>query len=173
MKYGYVKIAALIGATVAPCNAAIAAPTNDVDAIKTILNTACVDMEKGKIDGTTWYFQPDIIVYDLVPPLISDADTVKEGNRHWHSIIDGPPKCTYEDIQVRMLGSKFAFSGSIIYLNAKLKEGGTLAIRMRSTDIWQKTKGGWRAIHEHTSVPFDPKTAKALFELPLNAPTGK
>ena len=172
MKYLLFSIATLLCTGVSSSKPTTSAPLADVEAIKDILNTACVDMVNGKIDGTTWYFQPDIIVYDIVPPLISNAETVKEGNRHWHSVIEGPFSCKYEDIQVRMLGAKHAFTGSIIYVHAKLKAGGTFALRMRSTDIWQKTKNGWRAIHEHTSVPFDPATEKGLFTLPLVPPKG-
>ena len=170
MKYTGFMIATLVCTSVCFSAAVKAAPASDSQAIRGILDQACVDMVNGRIDGTTWYFQPDIIVYDLVPPLISNAETVKKGNRKWHAMIDGPFSCKYEDIEVRMLGAKHAFSGSIIYIHAKLKAGGTLAIRMRSTDIWEKTKDGWRAIHEHTSVPMDPVTGKGLFTLPLSTP---
>ena len=170
MKSAAVMMSTLACAGIFLSTSAMAAPATDAQAIKGILDQACVDMVNKKIDGTTWYFQPDIIVYDLVPPLISNAETVKEGNRRLHSMIDGPFSCKYEDIQIRMLGPKHAFSGSIIYIHAKLKAGGTLAIRMRSTDIWEKTKDGWRAIHEHTSVPMDPVTGKGLFTLPLSTP---
>ena len=125
-------------------------------------------MVNQNIDGTTWYFEPDIIIYDLVPPLISDAKTVQEGNKVLHAIIDGPFNCTYEDIKVRMLGLDYALSGSIIHASAKLKTGANFDMRMRSTDIWERTTNGWRAIHEHTSVPVDPVTGKAFFTLPLN-----
>jgi hypothetical protein len=59
-----------------------------------------------KVGGTTWYLQFPIIVYDLVPPLISNAEAVKEDNRQWHAMIDGLFGCKYEDIEVRMLGAK-------------------------------------------------------------------
>ena len=141
---------------------------DDAKVIASILNNVCADMVNQNIEGTTWYFEPDIIIYDLLPPLISDAKTVQEGNKVLHAIIDGPFHCTYEDIKVRMLGLDYALSGSIIHASAMLKTGASFDMRMRSTDIWERTKNGWRAIHEHTSVPVDPVTGKAFFTLPLN-----
>ena len=164
------KLLALFSALLTCTTFAAPAKHNDAKVITSILNNACVDMTNKKIDGTTWYFQPDILVYDLVPPLISDAKTVQEGNKLLHSIIDGPFNCKYEDIKVRMLGRNYALSGSIIHASAKLKTGESFDMRMRSTDIWERTKNGWRAIHEHTSVPVDPVSGKAFFALPLNKP---
>ncbi len=35
---------------------------------------------------------------------------------------------------------------------------------IRITAVYKRMDGGWRIVHEHSSVPFDPETAKAVFE---------
>ena len=34
---------------------------------------------------------------------------------------------------------------------------------VRVTVCYQRQQGVWRVVHEHVSVPFDPKTAQAAF----------
>ncbi len=35
---------------------------------------------------------------------------------------------------------------------------------IRNTVAYQKQRGEWKIVHEHSSVPFDPETSKAVFE---------
>lgn len=35
---------------------------------------------------------------------------------------------------------------------------------IRNTSIYKRIENGWRIVHEHHSVPFDPETSKAVFE---------
>lgn len=35
---------------------------------------------------------------------------------------------------------------------------------IRTTAVYKRMDGGWRIVHEHNSVPFDPETAMAVFE---------
>jgi len=35
---------------------------------------------------------------------------------------------------------------------------------IRVTAVYKRIEGGWRIVHEHSSVPFDPETGRAVFE---------
>jgi ketosteroid isomerase-like protein len=39
--------------------------------------------------------------------------------------------------------------------------------RMRSTNVYRRTDAGWKVIHEHASIPFDPMTSKVAFGLDI------
>ncbi len=61
--------------------------------------------------------------------------------------------------------SNIAFAFSTQHLTAKSKNGGpNLDIVFRETDCFQKKSGQWLLIHQDLSVPFDPKTGKAVFD---------
>ncbi len=36
---------------------------------------------------------------------------------------------------------------------------------IRTTAVYKRMDGGWRIVHEHSSVPFDPETGRAVFAL--------
>jgi ketosteroid isomerase-like protein len=46
------------------------------------------------------------------------------------------------------------------------KSGKTVLIVFRQTDCYHNIGGKWTLIHQHDSVPFDPKTGKAVFDSP-------
>ena len=53
-----------------------------------------------------------------------------------------------------------AYSHSIQHLAGTDKQGKKLDLTVRLTDVYKKTRGGWRIIHEHVSVPVDLDSGK-------------
>lgn len=61
--------------------------------------------------------------------------------------------------------NKLAFANSVQHLVAPGKNGGPgLDIVFRESDGFVKQAGKWTLVSQHLSVPFDPKTGKAVFD---------
>ncbi|CAI7979661.1 Ketosteroid isomerase-like protein [Frankia sp. Hr75.2] len=52
---------------------------------------------------------------------------------------------------------------SLVRIKTRLKNGVNVDIICRQTNIWRRSNGVWRVIHEHNSVTMSPEQADALF----------
>jgi SnoaL-like domain len=58
-----------------------------------------------------------------------------------------------------------AFSHSLRHVSAAKPDGGKLDVWWRTTICFRKIDGKWMITHLYSSVPFDPETGKASFDL--------
>jgi PhnB protein len=73
----------------------------------------------------------------------------------WFESWDGPITVEIRD-QVIHAGGDIAFSHSLNRLAGTRIGGAKTDVWMRSTLGFRRTPNGWRIVHGHTSVPFDP-----------------
>jgi ketosteroid isomerase-like protein len=117
------------------------------------------------IAGCMSVFSPEIISFDIVPPLqtVGAARFVK----HWKEFFGsyaGPLAAEFPDIKI-IAGDDVAFSYCLHRIAGTLKSGGSTDYWLRWTAGWQKIDGQWLVVHEHVSVPTDLRSGKALMEL--------
>ena len=62
-------------------------------------------------------------------------------------------------------GEDAAFSHSLNHVSATTKDGRELDMFWRATMCFRNAGGRWTVTHEHSSVPFDMASGKALLDL--------
>jgi uncharacterized protein (TIGR02246 family) len=114
------------------------------------------------VDAIMKVYAPDqtLVVFDVVPPRqhVGAAAYRKD----WQTFLgsfEGPITVELTDFDVAA-DRNLAYSHSIQRVTGTDKQGKKLDLTVRVTDVYKKTRGGWRVVHEHVSVPVDLATDK-------------
>ena len=114
------------------------------------------------VDAIMKAYAPDqtLVVFDVVPPrqYVGAAAYRKD----WQTFLgnfEGPITVELTDFDVAA-DRNLAYSHSIQHLAGTDKQGKKLDLTVRVSDVYKKTRGGWRIIHEHVSVPVDLDSGK-------------
>jgi ketosteroid isomerase-like protein len=139
---------------------AAAQPASDTAKIKALEARFAAAVEARNVDGIMRGYAPDVFVFDLVPPrqYVGAAAYRKD----WQAFLGGykgPIKFTIGDLDVNVAGP-MAYSHSIQTVSGKDASGKELTIVVRVTDVYRKTAGAWRIVHEHVSAPIDLATGR-------------
>ena len=96
-------------------------------------------------------YTSDALLFDLAPPLARRIDANQLSQ--WLDTWDGPVNQELRDMKIVVRGD-LAFAYGFIHVSAKTNSGEDAAWWMRATACLTKQGGGWKIMHEHTSVPF-------------------
>src|SRR5262249_28358293 len=116
------------------------------------------------IDGMASFFAPDLVSYDLPPPLRYVGADGK--HRAWQEIfasLSGPIDYEIRDLNVTTNG-ELAFVYSLNHITATLPSG-HIDMWLRWTACFRQIDGAWLVVHDHVSVPADPVHGKAVLNL--------
>jgi ketosteroid isomerase-like protein len=105
------------------------------------------------LDGVLSHCVPDILTFDLAPPLQHRGEAYGGGLAEWFPTWEGPIGYELRDLHVTT-GEDVAFSHSLNRLTGKRTDGQATDVWFRSTVCFRKIDGEWMVVHEHTSVPF-------------------
>ena len=99
----------------------------------------------------------DVVAFEMIPPLVLPAESARseQAMAGWFAGWEGPITIEICDLVIHA-GGDVAFSHSLNRLAGTRLGGGQTDIWMRSTLGFRRTADGWRIVHGHTSVPFDP-----------------
>lgn len=114
-------------------------------------------MRSGDAQALVDRYAPEVLVYDLAPPLRKSGPEVldPDGLRKWFAGFGGGVHFDVRDLQVTV-GGDVAYCHSLNRLAATpLGEPGGFELWFRSTVCFRRIDGRWRVTHEHTSTPFD------------------
>jgi uncharacterized protein (TIGR02246 family) len=117
------------------------------------------------LEGVMSLYAPDIVSFDIVPPLRRVGATAKEKN--WmdaFAIYQCPLGYEMRDLTLT-LGDDVAVAHSLNRVSGTLKNGNRTDFWLRWTACFRKIDGSWLVAHDHVSVPFDPASAMALLNL--------
>jgi ketosteroid isomerase-like protein len=98
-------------------------------------------------------YATDATIFNLAPPLLHLGVNVEE-KRAWLESWETPIEIVPRDLAVTVSGD-FAFAHCFLHMSGT-KKGAEGAVRfwMRETMCFERIRGTWRIVHEHTSVPF-------------------
>jgi ketosteroid isomerase-like protein len=105
------------------------------------------------VDGVMSHYTPDVLAFDLAPPLQHTAAEYRHGYAEWFKTWDGPIACEVRDLHIRV-GGDVAWARSLNHLSGKRTDGDRTDVWIRATLCFEKVGGRWLAAHEHLSVPF-------------------
>jgi uncharacterized protein (TIGR02246 family) len=97
---------------------------------------------------------PDVLGYDLAPPLLHrGTDVYRKNLQAWFPTWDGPIEYDVRDLDVQVAGD-LAVSTSLNRIRGKRTDGEQTDVWIRATVVYRRIDGGWLVTHEHESVPF-------------------
>jgi uncharacterized protein (TIGR02246 family) len=132
--------------------------------IRALLDDFVQAIRDRDLDGVLSVFAPDVVSFDLGPPLQHGGGT--EFRRRWRALFDAHDGAI--DYEVRDLeitaGGDVAFSRSLNHFGGALKGGGRSDRWLRWTACFRKRDGAWRIVHEHVSVPVDLQSGNAVLD---------
>jgi len=117
------------------------------------------------LEGAKPIYAPDIVSFDIVPPLQHVGAEAKWKN--WvdvFSVYQRPLGYEIHDLTLTV-GDDVAFGHSLNRISGTLKNGNRTDYWVRWTGCFRKIDGNWLIVHDQVSVPLDVESGKALLNL--------
>jgi len=125
------------------------------DAIRHVLYEHAAAMSAKQADKAMSFCAPEIVRYDLAPPLISSGMSMQADRaklQAWFDSWDSALRFELKDVAITEAGG-IAFAHGLLHIGGH-KEGGDRSIWTRRTVCLRETGSGWQIVHEHISTPF-------------------
>ena len=117
------------------------------------------------IDGVMSIFAPDLVSFDIVPPLrYVGADNKRRAWQEAFAIYTGPFDYELHELNVTTDG-ELAFVHSLNHVTATLASGHVTDMWLRWTACLRRIDGDWLVVHDHVSVPADLEHGQAALNL--------
>ena len=117
------------------------------------------------LEGVMSIYAPDIVSFDIVPPLQHVGAEAKRKN--WvdaFAMYQHPLGYEIRDLTITV-GDDVAFGHSLNRISGTLKNGNRTDFWLRSTTCFRKIDGNWLIVHDQVSVPVDLESSRALLNL--------
>ena len=117
------------------------------------------------IDGVISLYAPNIVSFDIDPPLrYGGADNKRRAWQEFSAIYTGPIAYEVRDLNVTTHG-ELAFVHSLNHVKGTLASGHITDMWVRWTACFRRIDGVWLVVHDHVSVPADLKHGQAVLNL--------
>src|SRR5262245_45631071 len=129
------------------------------------INTWVEALRAMNLAGVMSLYAPDIVSFDLVPPLRHVGAEAKEKN--WANVFamyQRPLGYEIRDLTLT-LGDDVAFEHSLNRASGVLQNGNRTDFWLRWTACFRKINGKWLIAHDQVSAPVDPENGRALLNL--------
>lgn len=128
--------------------------TKDETQIRELLAEHSTAMWERDAERLVARYAPEIVKYDLAPPLRNSAPKDAGAVAKWFAGFDGPIEYEIRDLEVT-IGGDVAFCHSLDRMSARpLGAPDKFDLWTRVTVGLRKVDGSWLITHEHTSTPF-------------------
>jgi uncharacterized protein (TIGR02246 family) len=117
------------------------------------------------IDRVMPIYAPDIVSFDIEPPLRHMGSEAKKAN--WTKVFaayEHPLDYETRDLTISA-GDDVAFGHTLARISGTLKNGNEAGYWVRWTMCFRKVGGKWLIAHDQISVPLDIETGRALLNL--------
>jgi uncharacterized protein (TIGR02246 family) len=138
---------------------------NGEAAIRELIDGFVKAIHAKDIDGVMSVFAPEVISFDLGPPLQHGGGEAFK--KRWQELFEsfrGPIDYEVRDLAITA-GNDVAFSHSLNRISGTMKNGRKTDRWLRWTACYRKTNGKWLIMHEQVSVPVDVPNGKAMLDL--------
>ena len=138
---------------------------NSDAAIRQIIEARANAARTGDVDAIMANVSDDVMVFDVVDPLRHlGKQSSRERAAKWVGSYEGPIGLEIRDLQVYVDGD-VAFSHALSHVTGTLKTMAEVDMWFRTTFGLRRIDGRWLIVHDHGSVPFDPKSGKVSLAL--------
>jgi uncharacterized protein (TIGR02246 family) len=117
------------------------------------------------LEGVMSVYAPDIVSFDVVPPLQHVGAEAKRKN--WvdaFAMYRRPLGYEIRDLTITV-GDDVAFGHSLNRISGTMKSGNRTEFWLRATTCFRKFDGTWLIAHDQVSVPLDLESGRALLHL--------
>ncbi len=130
-----------------------AGPDADEAQVRALLHRWAEATRTGRQDEVLARHAPDVLVYDVLPPLQYDgADAYRRSWDEWQPETAGPGRFAWHDLRVTA-GADVAFAHGLIHCGYTTPDGRAVEDRVRATFCLRKAPDGWVVAHQHISMP--------------------
>lgn len=133
--------------------------------IRARVDTLVAALHAMDLEGVMALYAPQIVSFDLGPPLRSVGAAAKRNN--WVEAFAGfQPPLGYEmrDLAITV-GDDVAFGYSLNRISGTLRNGQRTELWLRWTACFRKIDGAWLIVHDQVSVPADFASGRAVLDL--------
>jgi ketosteroid isomerase-like protein len=117
------------------------------------------------IDGVMSLYAPDIVSFDLTPPLrYAGADGKRRAWQGAFAAFTGPIAYEVRDLNVTTHG-ELGFVHGVNHVSGTLASGQVIDLWLRWTACFRQIDGVWLVVHDHVSVPADLEHGQAVLNL--------
>jgi len=117
------------------------------------------------IDGVMSLFAPNLVSFDIVPPLrYVGAENKRRAWQEAFATFSGPFAYELHDLNVTTEG-ELAFVHSLNHVTATLASAQITEMWLRWTACLRRIDGEWVVVHDHVSVPADLEHGRAVLNL--------
>jgi ketosteroid isomerase-like protein len=140
-------------------------PVGEEARIHKLLNAWVTALRRKDVEGVVAHYEPDIVTYDLIPPLEHEGVAAyRRILEWWFSTIDGAVTYELRDVHVAA-GAEVAFVRSLNHIGFKAHDGTLHDTWVRGTLGLRKIGGKWKLSHQHYSAPIDMESGKARLDM--------
>src|SRR5262245_33024104 len=139
--------------------------SSDEADIRRRIDTLVEAIRNMDLEGVMSSYAPDIVSFDIEPPLQHLGAEAKRKN--WinaFSIYQHSLDYEIRDLTITV-GDSVAFAHSLNRVSGTVKSGQKNAFWLRSTTCFRKIAGKWLIVHDQVSVPLDMASGRALLNL--------
>lgn len=149
---------AMLAAVSVPARAQASGDKAAIEALYKQFNDA---FNKRDVAGIMSVYAPDVFVFDVIPPRqYVGWEAYKKDWEDTLASMPGPVTSNVEELHITVVGS-VAWAHSIDDGTLTDKDGKTMHLVVRATDVLRKIKGKWLIVEEHNSFPVDLATGQA------------
>lgn len=120
-------------------------------------------LENRDIDGLTANYAPDMLLFDAIPPYQT------RGAAAYRALWEACLPCFPAKFKSERRDLTIWVDGNVAFVHClhRTKMGGknhpASQTWLRITVCYRRTRGKWRVVHEHVSLPFDLMSGKAVY----------
>lgn len=132
----------------------------DEQTVRDLLAQHAAAFRAKDVPGLIAAYTPDLLVYDVVTPM-SFRGQGRMGMLllDWLSGFEGPVNYEMQDLSLHLSGD-IGYGHCLNHLTGTETSGQAANVWWRSTFGFRKENSRWLICHEHSSMPFDPKTMR-------------
>ena len=111
------------------------------------------------------FYSPDIVYFDLVPPLqFVGSDAARRNFLRW---FDGWRSAIGQEVRELNISASGDVAAACMLIRASgtLKDGRDVGYWVRATVCCQRSNSRWLITHEHISLPVDFRSGSAVMDL--------
>jgi ketosteroid isomerase-like protein len=133
--------------------------------IRTLLESWSEAARAKDIDRLMSLYSPDIVYFDVVPPLqYTGSAAVRANFLRWFGGFESSIGQEMRDPQIFVSGD-IAVAYMLIRASGTLKDGREVGYWVRATVCCKRSNHRWLITHEHISLPFDFEKGRVAMDL--------
>lgn len=133
--------------------------------VKRLVSSWTEAVRSRDVERVMSHYAPDVLVFEVMPPLqYAGAERYRQIWEDWFASDEAPLGYDVRELTLTVSGEA-GFSHALNCVRKKDASGNEVETWLRTTTGYAKRHGRWQITHEHWSMPVDPHTGMAMWDL--------